>query len=218
MLNYPRTGNWFIPPRFFEYIDKGTFEQIEDEDMHRAFRRAYDYIDKQLLIETEEDEYHHFVEFYNLFSKELPSLNLDEERIEMLAKDLVYNEQKYVFYEDVQQVIIQLHKKYQLGIVSDAWPSLISIYEKAGLRHYFSTFIVSSLKGVMKPNKLMFTSALEELGIQPEEAIFIDDNPDNCDGANRIGINVIVLNRDKDKKVHTVHPQISGLHEIMSML
>lgn len=42
----------------------------------------------------------------------------------------------------------------------------------------------------------MYKSAMDELGVLPEEAIFIDDSKKNCDGAKGVGIHSFVLNRD----------------------
>lgn len=56
-------------------------------------------------------------------------------------------------------------------MVSDAWPSLEKVYVKSGLRVYFSSFIISSILGVNKPNKLMY-EALNDLNVFLEEAIF----------------------------------------------
>ena len=58
------------------------------------------------------------------------------EKIELLAKDLVYNPKKYVFYDDALQVLSDLRGKYKLGIVSDVWPSLRDVYVKQGLDTY----------------------------------------------------------------------------------
>ena len=89
-----------------------------------------------------------------------------------------------------------LSKSYKLAVVSDAWPSLENVFRAVGLRDYFSSFIISSQKGITKPHELMYKTALEELGVLPEEAIFIDDNIKNCDGAMKLGINSFVLCRD----------------------
>jgi len=216
VLNYPRTGNWFISPRIFEFIDRDVFDRVKELDINKAFRKAYDYIEKQSLIIDREQEYYHFRRFYRIFSDELPILNLDDELVDMIAKDLVYNNRKYKFYDDVYEVIPKLYERYELGIVSDAWPSLLNVYEEAGLRDYFSKFIISSIIGLTKPDKGMFIPALEELGISPAQTLFIDDNYRNCQGAEELGINSIVLDRDKsyDQQVES----ISTLDELVKIL
>ncbi len=95
------------------------------------------------------------------------------------------------------QLIPYLATNYKLAIVSDAWPSLESVYETAGLRKYFSSFIISSQLGVVKPDPKMYQTALYELGVDPSCALFVDDNLRNCLGAREVGIYPILLVRDK---------------------
>lgn len=42
----------------------------------------------------------------------------------------------------------------------------------------------------------MYKIALNELEILPSEALFIDDRIKNCNGALKLGIETIVINRD----------------------
>jgi putative hydrolase of the HAD superfamily len=156
VLNYPHTGHWFITPNFFKYVDKAVFDSIPKDKKKHAFKKAYEYISSYKLIRTQEEEYSHFIKYYNIFFKELPELNLNTNDVKKVAEDLVYNPQKYTFFDEVEGVIDLLRKEYKLGVVSDAWPSLNTVFEAAGFRKYFSTFIVSSMLGVTKPEAIMY--------------------------------------------------------------
>lgn len=197
VLNQSSTGHWFISPRFFEYVNSEIYNSIEREKINGAFRKAGEYINSQNLIKTKEEEYIHFEKFYKIFSDILPELELKEIQIKALAMDLVYNSDKYRFFDDALKVIPELKLKYRLAIVSDAWPSLKDVYEKNELYNYFDSFVISSILGITKPNEKMYLKAIEELGILPEEAIFIDDNLINCKGAMKLGIKGILLCRNK---------------------
>lgn len=197
VLNGPRSGHWFIGPKFYDFIDKDIFDNIESAKINKAFREAQNYMNSVNLIQTAKEELDHFMKFYEIFSNCLPELKLSPSQIKGLAEDLVFNPQKYVFYEDALKVIPILKEKYQLGIVSDAWPSLKNVYDEVNLTSYFETFVISSIIGVVKPDPLMYTTALNELGITAEEAIFIDDNFKNCLGAREVGMQAILLCRDK---------------------
>lgn len=196
VLNRPVTGHWFIPPNFFSYVDKKKFKAITSSQKKNAFKKAGEYINMQKLILTEDEEYEHFIEYYKIFSKYLPELQLDNRNIISITKDLVYNYSKYKFYKDAVKLIPELSKVYKLAVVSDAWPSLENVFKEVGLKPFFSSFVISSKKGVTKPNELMYKTALAELDVSPEETIFIDDNIKNCDGARNLGINTFVLCRD----------------------
>ncbi|WP_160675422.1 HAD-IA family hydrolase [Clostridium sp. C8-1-8] len=202
VLNYPKIGHWFITNNFFKYVDLEKYKKIDKNKINNGFSKAQEYIIKQDFIKTEHDEYNHFYEFYRIFSNELKELNLTVSAIEALAKDLVYNYEKYTFFEDAKEVIPKLSENYKLAIVSDAWPSLENVFVHAGLRKYFSSFIISSKLGVTKPNELMYKSAINELNFEAEQCIFIDDNINNCDGAKKLGIESLLLCRDKKSYVY----------------
>lgn len=196
VLNVSVTGHWHITPNFFTYVDKKIFNSIKASQKKLAFRKAGEYIHKQNLIINENEEYKHFYEYYKIFSKCLPQLQLKDKDVQAITKDYVYNYSKYSFFDDVINLIPELSKSYKLAVVSDAWPSLENVFRKAGLRDYFSSFVISSKKGIAKPHELMYKTALNELNVLPEESIFIDDNIKNCNGAIKLGINSFVLCRD----------------------
>ncbi|MDF2935373.1 MAG: HAD-superfamily hydrolase [Paenibacillaceae bacterium] len=196
VLNRPSTGHWYIPPRFFSIVDEKKFNTAGVKSVSYAFQRARTYLSKQDWVRDQEEEYTHFLEFYRIFSHALPQLGLTEESISLLASDMVYNAGKYRFYEDAVELIPVLSRRYRLGVVSDAWPSLDLVFREAGLRQYFSSFVISSETGVTKPHERMYQKALEELDLRPEEVIFVDDNPANCEGARELGIQSILLCRD----------------------
>ena len=197
VLNESSTGHWFISPKFFQYVDSEKYNSIDKDKINTAFRKAGQYIKSQNLIKTKEEEYVHFKKYYEIFSENLPELGLRDEQVNGLAMDLVYNVEKYVFFDDALKVIPELKEKYKLAVVSDAWPSLKDVYDNKGLYTYFDSFVISSILGIAKPNKKMYLKALEELEIIPHEAIFIDDNLENCKGAMKIGIKGILLCRNK---------------------
>lgn len=196
VLNEPVTGHWFITPNFFKHVDEKRFRSIPASERQGAFDKAAEYICKQNFIHTEAEEYHHFLEYYRIFSRSLPKLQLKDEDVQAIAGDLVYNYDKYGFYKDAVKLMPEFSKEYKLAVVSDAWPSLENVFKKAEMRQYFSSFVISSIKGVTKPDPLMYQTALQELGVSPQEAIFIDDSMKNCDGAMKLGIKSFLLCRD----------------------
>ena len=52
-----------------------------------------------------------------------------------------------------------------------------------------------------KTQSLNVSKALQELGIQPHKVIFIDDRSIHCEGAIKLGIDSILLCRDKDSYI-----------------
>lgn len=170
------------------------------------------------LILTKTEEYKHFVQFYTIVSNELSSLELNREQIEGLAYDTVFNDDKFKFYQDAFEVIPELSNDYLLGIVSDTWPSLDRVFRNVGLRNYFSTFVMSSILGVLKPHELMFQAALTELNVKPEETLFVDDNISNLEGAKALGLHTIWLLRGRENANDSEHIFINNLKSLQEIL
>lgn len=225
VLNYPLTNHWFITPDFWSFVDKSKFDNINDKKISSAFNEANKYIYKQKLITTKNDEYRHFVRFYEIFSSSLPELDISADNVKHMAEDLVFNTKKYAFYEDAFAIIPKLKDKYKLGIVSDAWPSLLDVYEQNDMTVYFDSFVISSFLGTTKPDEKMYITALNELNVKPDEAVFIDDNLKNCKGAIDVGINAILLCRNKQdciiekiKSIGKKYIVINNLYQLDNLL
>lgn len=219
VLNRPRTGHWFIPPNFYNYINKTIFESISHKSLEMAFQKGMEYLESINFIITEAEELEHFIHFYRIIVQEIPGIGLCEYEIRKIAEDTVFNDEKFFFYEDVFEVIPRLSKKYSLGVVSDTWPSLDRVFRNNGLRKYFCSFVMSCMLGVIKPHELMFSTALKELDIKPEEALFIDDSVRNLEGARSLGIQTVLMLRDEDSdKNHTEQECINNLNDLEQLL
>lgn len=218
VLNYPTSGHWFISPCFFDIVNRKAFEKLERGAVQNAFDKARQYVEEISVIQNKEEEYQHFHRFYQIFSQELPVLGLTEQDICALAVDMVHNLEKYTFYTDALQIIPKLYGKYKLGIVSDAWPSLLDVYENVGMKQYFSTMVISSQIGSHKPERKMYQTALDELAVQPDEAVFVDDSIENCKGAARLHIKSYWLCRGgKPKWWHMVYARCLRCKVICSL-
>ena len=215
-LNTPRTGHWFITPNFFNIIRDSQFTCTE-EQLDVAMTRAYKYINKILLVKTEEDEFLMFKEFYEIVLKEINYPNINNKIIELLARDNVYNDEKFLFFDDVEASLMKLKEKYLLGVISDTWPSLERVFVNKKLNQYFSTFIMSSIYGSYKAEKLLFKIAIEELGIKPQEAIFVDDSESNLIAAEEFGMIPILIDRDHTQHLKSKYLIITSLSELLEI-
>lgn len=213
-LNVPRTGHWFITPNFMSIIGN-TQSSYNDEMINKAMEKACEHINKILLVESEEDEFLMFKEFYEIVLKEINYPNIDNEVIELLAKDNVYNDEKFLFFHDVEPSLISLKEKYLLGVVSDTWPSLERVFINKNLRQYFSTFIMSSVYGSYKAEMILFKIAAEELGVKPQEAVFVDDSESNLAAAEEFGMIPILIDRYDLQGLTSKYPIIRSLDELL---
>lgn len=213
-LNVPRTGHWFITPNFMKIIHREDFT-INYEEINSAMTIASEHINKILLVKTEEEEYLMFKEFYEIVLREIKYPNITEEVIESLAKDNVFNDDKFFFFSDIEGSLNTLKDKYLLGVVSDTWPSLERVFINNNLRKYFSTFTMSSVYGSYKAEKILFKIAIEELGIKPEEAIFVDDSESNLKAAEEFGMIPILIDVYNSKELKSKYPIIHSISELI---
>lgn len=184
-------NNWFVSPKFFEYINLFPYKF---KDLEIAIQKSHNILDEHNLVTTETEEIQTFEELYIETFKNL-KLNINTNTAHKLAIDITKNPKKYAFYEDALKIIPELKKYFKLALVSDAWPSMRLIYDHNNMTQYFDSITISSELGILKPHKLMYQSALDNLNLKPEECIFLDDNIDNCIGAKKIGITPILVSR-----------------------
>jgi HAD superfamily hydrolase (TIGR01549 family) len=84
----------------------------------------------------------------------------------------------------------------KLAICSDVvWVTAAdsrSDWQRLGFGELFDAFVTSEDVGFCKPHPAMFTTALQELGVEPSEAAMIGDRPErDIAGARALGLRVI---------------------------
>lgn len=84
-----------------------------------------------------------------------------------------------------------LKSRYKLGILSDAETTAREKAKPWINESLFDVIVFSSEVGVRKPDPKIFQRALEQFGVDPSEALFIDDREKNVTGANALGIHTI---------------------------
>ena len=87
--------------------------------------------------------------------------------------------------------IRSLKLKYRIGIISNAWSGLAKLLDGWEIRDAFDVIISSGDVGVMKPDPKIYRLALERLGVQPEDSVFVDDFIENIHGARGLGMHAI---------------------------
>ncbi|MBI5300852.1 MAG: HAD family phosphatase [Chloroflexi bacterium] len=87
------------------------------------------------------------------------------------------------------QFIRDLRPQYKTGILSNAWLSARrTIMERFGLDQVVDTIVISAEEGIAKPDARIYQLAAQRLSVAPTDAIFVDDMPENAEGARRVGM------------------------------
>lgn len=209
VLGKPKTGNWFITPNFYEIIGKN---KIDLKRLNVLFNKYNENISKKII--TKEEEYKAFKEFYLNIMNELKIVKNPEEVSERLAEDFVYNEEKYIMYDDVYEFLERESQKYIIILLSDNWPCVYAILKKWGIDRFFTKIYISSEYPALKKDGLLFDYAINEFKIKKDEAIFIDDNPELLEIADKKKLIPVLMDRNKLHKDYSTYKKINNLQNM----
>ena len=84
--------------------------------------------------------------------------------------------------------IRSLRGKYKTGLISNAWSDLRDFIVREKFDDAFDKMIISAEVGAAKPEPKIFQIALDHFGVQPNEAVFVDDFYVNIEGCEKVGI------------------------------
>jgi putative hydrolase of the HAD superfamily len=94
-----------------------------------------------------------------------------------------------------QELVVLIHKlrpNYKVGLLSNAWGDLRQVLDtRIPIGHLFDDLVISAEVGLGKPDPRIYHLAVERLGVQPNEAVFVDDVLANVEAASAIGLNAI---------------------------
>jgi epoxide hydrolase-like predicted phosphatase len=81
---------------------------------------------------------------------------------------------------------------YQLAIITNALDDAREVLtRKFGLGDLFDSIVVSAEEQVMKPDERIYRIALERIGADPGETVFVDDFPQNVRAAQAVGMRTV---------------------------
>ncbi|MEZ4642964.1 MAG: HAD family hydrolase [Chloroflexota bacterium] len=131
-----------------------------------------------------------------------------------------------VLYPDTLTTLTTLRERgYKLGLITNSMmPMWMRDIELAAyqLLDFFDARVTSGDVGYMKPHPAIYHHVLEQLGIVPEQAVFVGDRPENdIAGANAVGMVSVMMSpphlQYKDTKIRP-NFTIKQLHELLPIL
>ncbi|GGM08766.1 HAD family hydrolase [Nakamurella endophytica] len=97
-----------------------------------------------------------------------------------------------VVHPDVWRLVEDLRDAgVRLAVLSNAPASMGRIVESSDWSTAFEYLLFSGDLGIIKPDPAIFAELLRRLGAQPSRVAFVDDRPDNIEGARTAGIHGI---------------------------
>jgi epoxide hydrolase-like predicted phosphatase len=88
----------------------------------------------------------------------------------------------------VAELIHLLYGRTKLAVLSNSPPGLVDWLADWNIGHLFDVVFCSGDEGVVKPDPAAFEMTLGRLGVEPGEAVFIDDTLEHVRAAEALGI------------------------------
>jgi putative hydrolase of the HAD superfamily len=115
---------------------------------------------------------------------------------------LIEDDGNVAFFEGVSETLCALKERgYLLAIVTDTANSIstkLSWFERGGFGHVWDSIISSMDIGTRKPDPQIYLAALEQLGLTPDQAVFVGHRASELAGAQTVGMQTVAFNYDND--------------------
>ena len=196
------------------------------EDFYAAERLAKQKLDEWLWpmmragTVPEQIDYYYWTEYLREFTRRL---GVPEEGRGELTRLLVADFQNIQIWSRVMPdtpafLDWMLAQGYVLGVVSNSIGTLEGQLVSLGLARYFQAILDSAIVGIQKPHSGIFKLALERLGAESSEAVFVGDTyATDIGGAQLAGITGVLIDT-VGAYPDTTGPRISSLPELKAIL
>jgi putative hydrolase of the HAD superfamily len=106
----------------------------------------------------------------------------------------------------------------KLGVVSNFEEWLERLLESLGVTSYFEVRVISGVEGVEKPDPQIFRLALERMGVDPGEAVYVGDSVQfDVEPAKAVGMVGVLLDR-RDRHPDHEGIRLTSLEELPAVL
>jgi glucose-1-phosphatase len=99
-----------------------------------------------------------------------------------------------VLDKDLVDYIRSLRPRYTTALLSNAWDSLRPLLaQEWKIEDAFDEIVISAEVGIAKPDPRIYHLILERLGVQAQEAVFVDDFAHNLEAAAQVGLHTVLF-------------------------
>jgi len=135
------------------------------------------------------------------FARTLSALGIEPEPglvADLARRDVEYSRSRTWLCDDTVPFLERLRSNgVRIALVSNCGDTTRPQLDHLGITPLVDALILSCEVGSVKPYPEMYVTALEELGVAAVDAVFIDDQPTFCVGAEAVGIRPIQIDRDE---------------------
>ena len=153
-----------------------------------------------------------------MLSKKIATHNLHGDILDEVYDKVLGHAQKS------RAVLLQLKQRVQLAVVSNFYGNLQTVLEELNLADLFSVVIDSTVVGVRKPDARIFSMAIEQLGVLPQNVTVVGDSIKNdILPAQQLGCKTVWVKGEawEDKPSATAHQstaEITDINQLMQVI
>jgi putative hydrolase of the HAD superfamily len=158
------------------------------------------------------------------FDVALRALGIDPEPglvADIARRDVEWGHSHARLFDDAVPFLTWLRSRgTAIALVSNCADTTRGLLDYLGVTSLADAVVLSCEVGSVKPFPELYVTALEDLGVAAADAVFVDDQPRFCSGAEAVGIRAIQIARDVpgDYTPQWGFPVVHSLLDIKSML
>lgn len=127
---------------------------------------------------------------------------MEPEQVERGKQALIEDDGNVAYFEGVPETLRALKEQgFLLAIVTDTANSIstkLNWFERGGFGHVWDSIISSMDIGTRKPDPKIYRAALQQLGLTPDQAVFVGHRASELAGARSVGMKTVAFNYDQD--------------------
>lgn len=206
----------------FKLVARERGHEVDDAKVDAAMPEVDAYYEQEYVRDgdfwcSHERSVRIWKDMYTLLSYRV-GLESDSKGLSDAIYDRYLLPDSWALYDDVKPCLQALKAAgYRLGIISNWDASLVDLIRGLKLLPYFDVVVPSAEKGYRKPDPVIFQIALEEMGVEAENAAHVGDLPEADGAAAAVGITPVIIDR------HDAHEgcgfiRVSSLEDLLGVL
>jgi len=119
-----------------------------------------------------------------------------------------------------RETIEELRRRgLRTGLITVCSEDVPQLWPETAFQGLFDTEVFSCSVGLRKPDPRIYRLALDELGLEPAEAVFVGDGAnDELAGAERVGMTAVMLERPGEEQAEWNGLRVRALPELLDLL
>jgi len=157
------------------------------QDTERSTKQAYD-----RLVENNHADHSFWWMFY---TRLLEDSGLPDDRVRDQLVDATRQSANWdKILPGTRDALADLSSRYRIGVISNADGKIEDVLKRCGIADCFLTITDSGIVGHEKPHPAIFAAALQKMGAQPEESLYVGDMYSvDYVGATQAGMKAILM-------------------------